>query len=173
MRLRAQPFLWKWVLFAWEWKMISISKAVHLPSFWNRGPGELVNGLLTLRLLLPFLDSYWHHKASGNQVCCRGEVTSSCSKYWSPKWRTKGQTWFVKCPLFSCVCQFQFVGCGQGAKSKSWIWGVEHWWRELYGLPLNEGRAFKTLSLQRFVITHNHFKNKSLSWSCYWIDRRC
>ena len=22
-RLRAQPFLWKWVLFAWEWKMIS------------------------------------------------------------------------------------------------------------------------------------------------------
>ena len=26
MRLGAQPFLWKWVLFAWEWKMISISK---------------------------------------------------------------------------------------------------------------------------------------------------
>ena len=24
MRLGAQPFLWKWVLFAWEWKMISI-----------------------------------------------------------------------------------------------------------------------------------------------------
>ena len=46
MRLGAQPFLWKWVLFAWEWKMISISKAEHLPSFWNRGPGELGNGLL-------------------------------------------------------------------------------------------------------------------------------
>jgi len=30
MRLGAQPFLWKWVLFAWEWKMISISKAEHL-----------------------------------------------------------------------------------------------------------------------------------------------
>ena len=27
MRLGAQPFLWKWVLFEWEWKMISISKA--------------------------------------------------------------------------------------------------------------------------------------------------
>ena len=40
-----QPFLWKWVLFTWEWKMISISKAEHLPSFWNRGPGELGNGL--------------------------------------------------------------------------------------------------------------------------------
>ena len=25
MRLGAQPFLWKWVLFAWEWKMISMS----------------------------------------------------------------------------------------------------------------------------------------------------
>ena len=41
MRLGAQPLLWKWVLFAWEWKMISISRAEHLPSFWNRGPGEL------------------------------------------------------------------------------------------------------------------------------------
>ena len=47
MRLGAQPFLWKWVLFAWEWKMISVSKADHLHSFWNRGPGELGNGLLT------------------------------------------------------------------------------------------------------------------------------
>ena len=43
MRLGAQPFLWQWVLFAWEWKVISISKAEHLPSFWNRGPGELGN----------------------------------------------------------------------------------------------------------------------------------
>ena len=48
MRLKsgAQPFLCKWVLFAWEWKMISISKAEHLPSLWNRDPGELGNGLL-------------------------------------------------------------------------------------------------------------------------------
>ena len=45
MRLSAQPLLWKWVLFAWEWKVISISKAEHLPSFWNRGPGELGNGV--------------------------------------------------------------------------------------------------------------------------------
>ena len=49
MRLGAQPFLWKWVLFAWAWKMISISKAEHLPSFWNRGPEELGNGLLIAR----------------------------------------------------------------------------------------------------------------------------
>ena len=27
MMLGAQPFSWKWVLFEWEWKMISISKA--------------------------------------------------------------------------------------------------------------------------------------------------
>ena len=46
MRLGAQPLLWKWVLFAWEWKMISISKAENLPSFWNRGPEKLGNGLL-------------------------------------------------------------------------------------------------------------------------------
>ena len=41
----AQPFLWKKVLFAWEWKIISISKAGHVTSFWYRGPGELGNGL--------------------------------------------------------------------------------------------------------------------------------
>ena len=29
-RPSAQPFLWKWVLFAWERKIISISKAEHL-----------------------------------------------------------------------------------------------------------------------------------------------
>ena len=37
----------KGVLFAWESKMISISKAEHLPSFWNRGQGKLGNGLLS------------------------------------------------------------------------------------------------------------------------------
>ena len=47
MRLGTQPFLWEWVLFAWEWKMISISKAEQLPSFWNRGLGELRNGLFS------------------------------------------------------------------------------------------------------------------------------
>jgi len=46
MRPSAQPFLWKWVLFAWEWKFISISKAEHLTSFWYRGPGELGNDVL-------------------------------------------------------------------------------------------------------------------------------
>ena len=49
MRLGAQPFLWKWVLFVLEWKMISISKAEHLPSFY-RGPGEFENGLLEITL---------------------------------------------------------------------------------------------------------------------------
>ena len=55
MRLGAQPFLWKWVLFAWEWKMISISKAEHLRSFCNRGPGELGNGLLKTFTAVPTL----------------------------------------------------------------------------------------------------------------------
>ena len=45
MRPSAQPFWWKWVLFAWKWNIISVSKAEHLTSFWYRGPGELGNGL--------------------------------------------------------------------------------------------------------------------------------
>ena len=40
MRPSAKPFLWKWVLFAWEWKIISIPKAEHLTSFWYRGWGN-------------------------------------------------------------------------------------------------------------------------------------
>ena len=46
MRPSAQPFLRKWVLFVWEWKMVSISKAEQIISFWYRGPRELGNGLL-------------------------------------------------------------------------------------------------------------------------------
>ena len=40
------PVKMSFIWFAWEWKMISISKAELLPSFLNRGPGELGNGLL-------------------------------------------------------------------------------------------------------------------------------
>ena len=54
MRPSAQPFSWKWVLFAWEWKIISISKADHLTSFWFRGPGELGNGLFGPLLFKPW-----------------------------------------------------------------------------------------------------------------------
>ena len=45
MRPSARPFLWKWVLFAREWKVTSISKAEHLTSFWYRGPEEVGNSL--------------------------------------------------------------------------------------------------------------------------------
>ena len=55
MRLGAQPFLWKRVLFAWEWNMISVSKAEHLPWYWNRGPGELENVLLL---------HFWHQNGA-------------------------------------------------------------------------------------------------------------
>ena len=65
MRPGAQPFLWKWVLFAWEWKMISISKAEHLPSFWNRGPGGLVNGLLCRKL---FPRDQWNKPVASREL---------------------------------------------------------------------------------------------------------
>ena len=48
MRPSAQPFLWKWVLLAWEWKITSISEAEHLTLFWYRGPGGLGNGLFSI-----------------------------------------------------------------------------------------------------------------------------
>ena len=47
-RLSAKPLLWKWVLFAWELKVVFISIASHLASLWNRGLGQLGNSLLPL-----------------------------------------------------------------------------------------------------------------------------
>ena len=52
-RPSAQPCLWKWVLFALEWKIISIWKAEHLTSFSYRGPGELGNDIFSLSDNLP------------------------------------------------------------------------------------------------------------------------
>ena len=47
MRQSSQLFLWKWVLLAWECKIISISKAAHLTSFWYRGLREHGHGPFT------------------------------------------------------------------------------------------------------------------------------
>ena len=45
-RLSAKPFMWKLVLFAWEyWIILFISTALHLASLWNRGLDQLGNGL--------------------------------------------------------------------------------------------------------------------------------
>ena len=68
-RLGTHPFLWKWVLFAWEWKIISIacsiSKVEHLTSFWYRGPGELENGLLAC-------DRRFDWQIRDKALCARG-----------------------------------------------------------------------------------------------------
>ena len=65
MRLGAQPFLWKWVLFAWEWKMISISKAEHLPSFWNRGRGNSEMAYSTFAFAVVRKQPTFHHATNG------------------------------------------------------------------------------------------------------------
>ena len=76
MRLGTQPFLWKRVLFAWEWKMISISKAEHLILFWNRGSGELGNGLFNWSSLENCSTGPMHKNKQTNKKqqqnhCCR------------------------------------------------------------------------------------------------------
>ena len=81
MRLDAQPFLWKWVLFAWEWKMISISKAVRLPSFWNRGPGELGKGL--------FENEAWWWNLLGLHFVCSRFMVHFISHYVQKRWTDK------------------------------------------------------------------------------------
>ena len=51
MRLGAQSFFWKWVLFAWEWKMISISKGWAPTLVLTQRPGGTRNWPLRRRFL--------------------------------------------------------------------------------------------------------------------------
>ena len=67
MRPSTQPFLWKWVLFAWEWKIISISKAEHLTSFWYRGPGDSEMAYLKRRLAKQVLNVFYREIVSKQQ----------------------------------------------------------------------------------------------------------
>ena len=62
--LSAKPFIWKLVLFTckfwfiYTWiKLIFIWKTFHLASHWNRGEGQLGNGLLTVNDRLMINDS--------------------------------------------------------------------------------------------------------------------
>ena len=74
-----QSFFWKWVLFAWEWKIISISKAEHLTSFWYRGPGELGTGIIYYQFGRPQLPS---NKARCKQNCNNhGPVVLAVANY--------------------------------------------------------------------------------------------
>ena len=95
----AQPFLWKWVLLAW--KIVSISKAKRLTSFWYRGPGELGNSLSRKREHESKTWGNWgeeerlSYKSSAHIFACLSltrhphypnplDSTTSCKRQWPP-----------------------------------------------------------------------------------------
>ena len=104
MRPSAQPFLWKWVSLAREWKIISISKTEHLTAFWYRGFGETRKWLLVQFRRLGLLIKNLTHMSDLQMppfplldpvIAC--SVTLLCIKFvrsadqWvfvSPPWRT-------------------------------------------------------------------------------------
>ena len=92
MRLGAQPLLWKWVLIAWEWKMISMSKAELLPSSWNRSPGELETGVLmrerSPRLIPGELRKFFKSPMVNKSVTLFDSRSSgsSVARYWHHCW---------------------------------------------------------------------------------------
>ena len=94
-RLGAQLFLWKWVLFAWEWKIISISKVEHLTLFWYRGPGELGNGLFNVPMT--FKDKF-SAKLVILKICIkRNSMHKRISlQYFSPRREPYGQSYITK-----------------------------------------------------------------------------
>ena len=100
LRLGVQPFLWKWVLFAWDWKIISISKVEHLTSFWYRGPGELGNGLLLSKQELLF----WNKPRP--RLVCYTDVPCVVTQPFSPPLPSCGRSvawWRHKERLFSTL----------------------------------------------------------------------
>ena len=87
MRLSAQPFLWKWVLFAWQWKMskiISISKAEHSTSFWFRGPGERGYGLLISDLERLEIDTCIQPVNNTIVICYKDDYTTEQIRFSLP-----------------------------------------------------------------------------------------
>ena len=59
----ARPFLWKWVLFAWEWKIFSISKAEHALSlvFLAWGNSEMAYFITLWLLRVCFISLQFRH----------------------------------------------------------------------------------------------------------------
>ena len=93
------PFLWKWVLFAWEWIVISISKDEHLTSFWYRG---LLVWNTTVPAVLLFLDTNVAAVTS-----CEKALFQLSSQYLKPygvKWELLSSTftWYY---LFFSILQ--------------------------------------------------------------------
>ena len=103
MRLGAEPFLWQWVLFAWEWKVISISKAKSTyPRFETKARGNSE------------MASYWF-------VFCLRTTDLACNqlKTHTLVGKTKARAANLKSLLFtsnasidSCVCSAEFGSTG-------------------------------------------------------------
>ena len=126
MKPSAQPFLWKWVLFAWEWKILSIPKAEHLTSFWHRGPGNsemayslfqcrfrsrqiwLVRSIFSSRFQIWYLEDEYS-RASEKIYICELHVSTPfeflvCIKYWSSGMLSTTRPPFLPCFLSCVVC---------------------------------------------------------------------
>ena len=114
-RLGAQPFLWKWVLFAWEWKIISISKVEHLTSFWYRGPGELGNGLLkqrhrTAEMATNNTKMGWNHD-SNTEKCnyCNTKLNADSDMASSSIIMQKRQALKFRPGIYSSIMQYLYL----------------------------------------------------------------
>ena len=113
MRPSAQPFLWKWVLFAWGWKIICIWKAE--PRFGTEAGGNL--------------EMAYYQQTSAQKWTVRG-----CCHFTLGAELSFNNSWFVG--FFSCGWGFQkrnpwhpcpvrpFPACGRPTPLR----GQEIWW---------------------------------------------
>ena len=102
-RLRANPFLWKWVLFPMRIKNRFHINALHLASLWNRGPGKLGNGQSLLLTRSCDLSCAAFRKFCSSSTNCWGTVPKRpsswvCESFWAsfsgrPRKRWRSTTW--------------------------------------------------------------------------------
>ena len=102
-RLSANPFLWKWVLFPWKLKLVFTSMVFYLATIWNRGTGELGNGLSLSLTRSCDLSCAASRKFCSSSTNCWGTVpirpsSWACESFWAsfsgrPRKRWRSTTW--------------------------------------------------------------------------------
>ena len=150
MRPSAQPFLWKWVLFAWEWKMISISKAEHLPSFSNRSPGELGNGL------------FWIHLTNQNSKQVHASGPKGGKTFWSISETQLRSDPINQSKLKACACGWRYA-CENVCKQLT---------IELLLLPIGWKSGAKCFSQSHYVAIQKQSNSELVSILSYPVVKK-
>ena len=141
----AKPFKWKLVLFTrkfwfiYLWiNLISISKASHLDSLWNRGEMQLANRLLSVRPR----DGFKVHKVM--QCACASTMFNRISEntffFLSIVWR---QNLALKLVYYNWFLETSFGDIWTAPSNRRWYWNCLMWSKNLCRLKSSTNKSFQ------------------------------